>query len=388
MYKCFEYPILGRKLPTPPGGEHDRKAEPSVSEKGRDVPTVIKNLDLREFRHDNEKFKQLCVRANIEIRKSGRSNVDGMQIRTVSGWNVDYLEKKLSRYEDKQIIQMLKYGFPIECNIVGETESPPPGNHGGAKQFPDEIDVYINKELTKGTLLGPFDTNPFGKFTRFSPMNTRPKKESDDRRIILDLSWPPEGESVNQHINKDRYRGEDVELRLPGVDALLEVIYKKGKACLIFRRDMKSAYKQIPVCLGEIHLLGYIHRDKYYFDLSLPMGLKNSAYICQRVTDMIMYIFRQEGYDGTNYLDDLAAAEVVEIAQQAYQILSDILREAGALEAESKAIPPSTCMLFLGILIDTVLMRLSIDKDRMKLIIRELEQWLYRDTTTLKQCNP
>ena len=114
------------------------------------------------------------------------------------------------------------------------------------------------------------------------------------------------------------------------------------------------------------------------------MGLSNSAFICQQVTDMIMYIFKQEGYDGTNYLGDLAAAELLELAQQAYQILADILVACGAQEAEAKAIPPSTYMLFLGILIDTILMRLSIDDGRMREIRMELKNWLNRSHANLK----
>ena len=100
---------------------------------------------------------------------------------------------------------------------------------------------------------------------------------------------------------------------------------------------------------------------------------------------MIMFIYQSEGYDGTNYLDDLAGAEVQQLACQAYQILSDILVEAGAEEAISKAITPSTCMLFLGILIDTILMRLQIDPQRMQEIRNELRKWLGVETTSLKQ---
>ena len=103
----------------------------------------------------------------------------------------------------------------------------------GAKDFARDIEGYIEKELQKGTLVGPFDENPFGEAARFSPMNTRAKRDSQERRIILDLSHP-KGKSVNSGINKDVYRGEPVSLRLPGVDALVDIILKKGKACLIF----------------------------------------------------------------------------------------------------------------------------------------------------------
>ena len=324
------------------------------------------------------------MKACESVYSSGMSNVDGLHIPVKSNWNLEYLSKQLVNYTDKEIVQLLQFGFPIECAMLGQGEIKFSKNHAGAEQFPDDIDAYIAKELKKGTLIGPFKTNPFGSKARFSPMNTRPKKESSERRIIMDLSFPI-GDSVNSGINKDVYRGSPVTLRLPGVDALLEVIYAKGRACKIFRRDLKAAYKQIPVCVGEICLLGYVHRGLLYFDVTLLMGLTNSAYICQRVTDMIMYIYRKEGYAGTNYLDDLAAAEIQALAQQAYDILADILKCAGAQEACAKVIEPSTCMLFLGILIDTVLMRLSIVPERMHGIRQELKLWLHKQTTTLKQ---
>ena len=75
----------------------------------------------------------------------------------------------------------------------------------------------------------------------------------------------------------------------------------------------------------------------------------------------------------------------MQLAIQAYQILSDILESAGSNEATQKAILPSTCMLFLGILIDTILMRLSIDSERLKQIQEELQKWLNKKATTLKQ---
>ena len=190
---------------------------------------------------------------------------------------------------------------------------------------------------------------------------------------------------MNTGINKDKYRGEDVQLKLPGVDALVKIILQKGRGCKIFKRDLLAAYKQVPVCIGTIHLLGYTFEGKFYFDLTLPMGLTNSAYICQRVTNALMYIYQQEGYAGTNYLDDLAAAELQDLVDQAYQILSDILQEAGAREALDKAVVPSTRILFVGILIDTILLRLEIDQERLALIKGELQMCLLKETATLKQ---
>ena len=47
--------------------------------------------------------------------------------------------------------------------------------------------------------------NPLGINLSVSPLNTVPRKGNEgERRVIMDLSWPPGG-SVNDGIDKNRY---------------------------------------------------------------------------------------------------------------------------------------------------------------------------------------
>jgi hypothetical protein len=58
-----------------------------------------------------------------------------------------------------------------------------------AKNFPDKMEKYLKKECTYGAIIGPFFKNPFKTDMVISPLNAVPKKESEDRRIILYLSF-------------------------------------------------------------------------------------------------------------------------------------------------------------------------------------------------------
>ena len=69
-------------------------------------------------------------------------------------------------------------------------------NHAGARNFSKEIEKYIKKEVTYGAVLGPFTENPFEDRLYLSPLNSVPKSDSTERRVILDLSFP-KGHSVN-----------------------------------------------------------------------------------------------------------------------------------------------------------------------------------------------
>ena len=63
-----------------------------------------------------------------------------------------------------------------------------------------------------------------------------------------------------------------------------------SRKCLLFKRDLKRTYRQIPVDVTDVPLLGYAFEDQYYFDLFLSMGLRSAAQICQRVTNAIQYM--------------------------------------------------------------------------------------------------
>ena len=106
-----------------------------------------------------------CVEANKLVRESGKSNIDKCRIPVVSNWNFEYLSKKLKNYHDQEVVDLLKFGFPIECKVQGSMQVP--ANHTGADQHPEQIRYYIKTELNKGTLIGPFHTNPWGKCSIF-----------------------------------------------------------------------------------------------------------------------------------------------------------------------------------------------------------------------------
>ena len=151
------FSITGRKLPPPPEVPDNVGQELPVEKQGKEVLGTLNVMDLNELRTqvDSETFNQACVQANKLVRMSGKANVDGLWIPVVSNWNVQYLQNKLRNYENKQIIDLLRYGFPIECKQQQGTAQIP-ANHAGALGFEQDVDQYIERELLKGTLIGPF----------------------------------------------------------------------------------------------------------------------------------------------------------------------------------------------------------------------------------------
>ena len=112
-------------------------------------------------------------------------------------------------------------------------------NHKGESDFSNDIFNYLKKEASYGAIIGPFKNNPFVSELKISPLNTVTKRDSPERRVILDLSFPS-GKSVNDHISKEFYLGEKVELSYPNVDDLVGIIKDKGPRCMLFKKRFKK----------------------------------------------------------------------------------------------------------------------------------------------------
>lgn len=228
--------------------------------------------------------------------------------------NIPLWRQYLHDYPDARICDFLEYGWPVGYDY--STQGFPVSqlrNHQGALLFPDAIDSYLQNEICRNAVLGPFETNPFSCPVALSPLNSMPKQDSTERRIIVDLSWLA-GTSVNDGISSSSYLGEDISLTYPTVDSIASLIWSVGSGCLLYKRDFKCAYRQFPVYPLDYPLLGYCWKHSLYFDLVLPMGLRSAAMACQRITNAVCYICEMEGHHTLSYLDDFIGVATPDIA--------------------------------------------------------------------------
>ena len=104
-------------------------------------------------------------------------NFKGCRLQIPSGFNFRFLDKELSSYHDKIVVDLLRFGFPLDHNnITGSNVIP--SNHAGARNFPNQIRGILNKEIETGATIGPFRKSPFGDNICISPLNSVPKKDS------------------------------------------------------------------------------------------------------------------------------------------------------------------------------------------------------------------
>ena len=278
---------------------------------------------------ERQNFSLNMVELHERVFASGLPNYRGLRIPLVSKLNIPQWRSYLSDYHDNVIVDYLEFGWPVGYDYeqfgfpVSQLR-----NHSGATNYPRDLALYLDTELARQSVAGPFSSPPFSGRLAVSPLNSVPKKDSPERQIILDLSWPL-NTSVNAGIDKSLHEGVEFSLTHPTVDHIASLIARKGPGCLIYDCDLRKAYQQFYIDPYDFPLLGFHWNDCYYFDVVLPMGLWSAAMACQRITSGISHICSRQGSDGLNYLDDFQGIELLYKAATAFCSLQSLLVELG-----------------------------------------------------------
>ena len=291
-------------------------------------------------------------------------------------------KKYLHSYWDRQLVDVIQYGFPLDFNREVNLASTYV-NHASATQHSQHVSAYIQTEMQYGAIYGPFAHPPFP--CHVSPFLTRDKPDSDKRRIILDLSFPS-GQSVNDGLSKNKYLGSYFDLKYPSVDHIVDSLKQLGTGALLYKIDIKRAFRHLTIDPGDLDLLGLKH-DQYYIDGNLPFGFRHGSVFFQRCSDAIRFIMVDTfGYPNLyNYIDDLVYTGLPGVIHQSYNTLLALLQELGLEISISKLIQPTNIAVCLGIEINSVNRTLQIPTEKLTQIQQICRQYVSKKKVTKNQ---
>ena len=90
------------------------------------------------------------------VKNSNCPNYMGIRIPVSSKLNIKNWKYYLADYWDKQLVDLLEFGFPLDfdrnCKLHSTEE-----NHASGRDYAYDIECYIQEELKHGAMLGPFD---------------------------------------------------------------------------------------------------------------------------------------------------------------------------------------------------------------------------------------
>ena len=315
--------------------------------------------------------------------RSKRQTVCDPRLATISTpLNLAAWRNKLTKHPDKEyaryILEGIEYGFAIGGDDTRTFKSAQQ-NMLSAKQHPQVIERYLDEEVHKGNILGPFSEQMATKI-HINRFGVIPKKHQPGKwRLITDLSYPDEA-SVNDSICP-----ESCSLTYTTVNEVAEAAVALGKGALIAKIDIKSAYRLVPVCPQDRRYLGMRWNGAVYVDGMLPFGLRSAPKIFNALADALEWCVSQEGVSPIyHYLDDFAVIGPPDSTRclDALHTLSRVCSELGVPLAQEKQDGPTTKIVFLGILIDTVRQELRLPEDKLKRILETVTHWIGKKACT------
>ena len=288
-----------------------------------------------------------------------------VNIPAISALAENFPNKNLCTY----ILEGLRIGF--KTGYRGPMTVTRPKNLRSATNNKRKVSEAINKEIKRKHTSGPFKQPPFSQL-HCSPIGSADKPDGSIR-LVMDLSQP-EGSSINEWIDKDEF-----SVHYTHFDEATKLVRMAGEGCFMCKVDIKHAFRLLPVHPSEWNLLGYIWEDSYFVDTRLPFGLRSSSRIFNDFADLVCWI-AQNKYNLINlvhYSDDyfLVCEHSLMLAREQLKTLCQAFEDMGIPLAEDKIIGPSTCIIYLGIGINSMKLTMYIAKDKYNEIRMILKTW-------------
>lgn len=297
-----------------------------------------------------------------------------------TAWRDTLREFEYDSEKAAAIVKGILFGVDIE--FIGDRQLRRFGrNSRNIEQHAEKVSEIIAKDVEAGKKAGPFPSPPFPHFA-VSPIGAVPKKGSSAVRVTHNLSHPFKGNtSINAGV-------VDVHLPLDTVTRACEAIRSLGLGCFLIKLDVEAAYKQIPVRLEDWHLLGFMWQGQYYYERTLPFGLKSSCRLWDLYAAALHYFFKRIGVPVVvHYIDDFLF--IIQFKQQAHDLLAQCLQlctRLGVPMAAHKTEGPTTRLTFLGIQLDTQTMQASLPREKLDELKRLTTDWCVMKYASMKEC--
>ncbi len=257
----------------------------------------------------------------------------------------------------RELIEGFSRGFRL--SYEGPRESRDCKNLPSALKMPTLMKEKIDKEVTAGRYLGPFDRKPFDNLI-CSPMGLVPKHEPGEFRPIMHLSWP-KGGSINDYIDP-----AVCKVQYKSFDHAVQLVVSQGRGAYMARTDLKSAFRGVPVNPDDWPLLGIQFQGQYYVDICLPFGCSISCAIFEKFSTFLdWYVQKATGNPLSHYLDDFFFCNIMkQICNRDMSTFFDVCKDVNFPVAMDKTFWAAQFMVFLGLGLDSVAQMIVVPEEK------------------------
>ena len=275
-----------------------------------------------------------------------------------------YLPQWEALTQDQWIHQVVK-GYEIELS------SPPPDRHPCPPyQMDRSREETLNQEVTKLIQKGVVEEVQLDQLGFSSPMLVVPKKGGKWRPVInLRL--------LNQYVVKPHFKMEDIR-------SLKDIIQEGDQ---IAKLDLKDAYFSVPMAQNSKRLLQFQWKSQLLQFTCLPFGLSSAPYVFTKLLRPVLTSLRDQGIRCLMYLDDmLILGKTPQELNHNFCLSKSLLTTLGfSVNEEKSSAGPTQELEFLGFLIDSKQMTLSVTEEKLRSLISQCKRLLGAQQTTIRQ---
>lgn len=257
---------------------------------------------------------------------------------------ISNLRKYLACYphktDSKLLLDGFRFGFKLQ--YTGPRNSATANNLRSANEHCTEITEKILKEVKLGRIAGPFEKPPMSNL-RISPIGLVSKSDGG-WRLITHLSYPKDN-SINDGIDPDL-----CSVQYTSFDNVVDMVFSLDSGALLAKRDIKSAFRLLPIHPSDFPLLGIKLDGKFYYDKMLPMGCSISCSLFEKFSTFLHWLIAQKSELNTldHFLDDFILAGKAGSGQceRLITCFDAVCNELGVPVAHEKSVGPSTVLIF------------------------------------------
>lgn len=203
-----------------------------------------------------------------------------------------------------------------------------------------------------------------------SPIFLREKKNGEFR-LVLNL------ERLNKYIPYKHFKMENFE----------QAIRLINKGDFMASVDLRHAYYSVKVADEQQRLLCFTWQDVIYQFTCLPNGISEGPRLFTKLMKPVFATLRKEGYNVTSFIDDtLICSNSYSGCIKAIQATISLLQKLGfCINVEKSVLIPTQCIEYLGNVINTKLMTVSLPERRLIKIRLGCANLLGQDITSIRE---
>ena len=303
--------------------------------------------------------------------------------------DIDRLEFELRNHPDQTFVSYLISGLRNGFDTMVPSVTLPNKecrNLLSATQNSGTVRDLIETECNNGFLYGPFDHPPFQHY-RVSPLGVAVGKYSGKKRLIVDLSSPHDdlqNVSINELIDKD-----SCSLSYVRLDDAIQAIRKCGKGALLTKYDISNAFKICGIRPDQWPYFCVKWEGKYYVFVRLVFGCRSSPCIFDNLSQAICWIVSNNYGVQTIFhlLDDFLTVDLPDpcIGERTMAILSLVFNRLHIPLAQHKCLGPTSCLEYLGIILDSMNMEARLPLDKVQRILEFIDTLLSKRFCTKRE---